>query len=122
MEGGGKKRISDTRGKRIRREITKDLAAYDLAEWQKACKGFGPIHNDHETRREYYETNRFRLEAAREIVDFVGVWEEHLKSDFESEPRTDIRKRIIAAIRAAQRKKKMELGLLNAVKLSGFKT
>lgn len=108
----------------LNKMIKPDLDVYDLEEWQKACKSFGPIHYEFETRRGYFESNKFRLDAAREIVEFVESWTENLRQieNFEVYTLAAIRSAIIDAVRHAQEKKGMELGKLNKVKFSGFRT
>ncbi len=108
----------------IKRTISPDLEVHDLEEWQRACKAFGPIHYATETRMGYFANNKFRLDAAREIVEFVESWTENLrqKDAFEVYTLSAIRSAIIEVVREAQEKKGMELGKLNVVKLAGFRT
>jgi len=109
---------------KINKMISPDLEVYDLEDWQKACKAFGPIHYATETRMGYFASNKFRLDAAREIVEFVESWTENLRQrdTFENYTLFAIRAAIIEVVRTAQEKKGMELGKLNAVKLAGFRT
>ncbi|MDF1537693.1 MAG: hypothetical protein P1Q69_02180 [Candidatus Thorarchaeota archaeon] len=109
---------------KISKLIGPDLEVYDLEQWQRACKAFGPIHYATETRMGYFASNKFRLDAAREMVEFVESWTENLrqKDAFEVYTLSAIRAAIIDVVRAAQEKKGMELGKLNAVKLAGFRT
>lgn len=66
----------------------------------------------------------YRLESAREIVDFVDRWTNHFRNNevFEIYTVASIRERVILVIRRAQQKIKSEKGILNSVKLNGFKT
>ncbi len=116
--------LSDDDANRIRDEIEEDLSVYDLNEWQKACKSFAPVHYESETRREWYDKNKFRLESAKEITEFVEVWVKSYRQndDFEDYTVSAIREAVIEAIRYHQVKEGAELGLLNPVKLNGFKT
>lgn len=104
--------------------VVQDLTVYDLGEWQKACRSFGPVHYVSETRKQWFAKNSFRLEAARDISEFVETWVKNLREDerFEEYTVTAIREGIIRAVREQQEKEGAELGLLNSVKLNGFKT
>jgi hypothetical protein len=88
------------------------------------CKGFGPIHYNAQTRRQWFASNRFRLDAAREIAEFVDSWTRKLKQDgsFTDCSMTSIRSIIILAIRSGQEELRMDIGKLNSAKLSGFRT
>jgi len=122
----GKKegKLSDSHFKEITELIQVDLEVYDLLVWQKACKSFGPIHYDSETRKQWFQNNQFRLEAAREITEFVESWIKGLreKKQFNEYTIETIRTGIIQAVRMQQKEAGAELGLLNPVKLNGFKT
>jgi hypothetical protein len=105
-------------------EVTPDLEVYDLFEWQKACRGFGPVHLEQQTRKEWFVSCKRRLPAAREIVEFIRSWKKNYQKD---EKFIDVRvsaivKGLIEAVRKLQKKKGMNLGLLNVVKLAGFRT
>jgi hypothetical protein len=108
----------------IQREITQDIQGLDLVSWQTACRAFAPIHSDKFTRKEWFENNRYRLGAAREIVDFVDRWAKELRQStrLETVSMGAIRRGIIDAVRAEQETHDMRLGKLNVVKLSGFRT
>lgn len=109
---------------RIRQDVTEDLVGYDLEEWQKACKSFAPLHAEKETRRVWFKANRFRLDVAREIVEFVETLVTIYRGDkfFEGVRVSDLRRAIVDVIRHVKEGKGIELGKLNVVKLSGFKT
>ena len=116
--------LSKKQHKIILEEITLDLDVYDLVEWQKACRGFGPVHLDHQSRKEWFESSKWRVPAAKEIVDFIESWKIKFQKDenFSNTLASAIVKGLIDAVRNMQKKKGMQLGLLNVVKLAGFKT
>jgi hypothetical protein len=105
-------------------EVTQDLEVYDLVEWQKACRGFGPVHLEQQTRKEWFDSSKRRLPAAKEIVGFIESWKSKYKNDerFNGVQVSAIVKGLIEAVRKSQKKKGMQLGLLNVVKLAGFRT
>ena len=108
----------------VREIVTSDLDVYDLASWQAACKGFGPIHYDSQTRKQWFRKNNWRINAAREIVDTVDDWTTLAleKDELSNASRSGILKTIIRIIREAQENLGMNLGKLNVVKLAGFRT
>ncbi|MGY5853290.1 MAG: hypothetical protein RTU92_06980 [Candidatus Thorarchaeota archaeon] len=108
----------------IQREVAPEIQGLDLVSWQTACRAFAPIHSDQFTRKEWFENNRFRLGAAREVVDFVDRWAKELRKSarLETVSMGAIRIGIIEAVRAEQETQDMRLGKLNVVKLSGFRT
>ncbi len=95
-----------------------------MHKWKLACKGFAPIHYVSSTRKSWLEKNRYRIEAAREIVDFVGKWVIHFRKrkNYENYTVATLRQEVILVIRKAQQKIRTEKGILNSVKLNGFKT
>jgi coenzyme F420-reducing hydrogenase alpha subunit len=119
-----KYKLSRQRAKSVREVVSEDLETYDMHKWKLACKGFGPIHYVSNTRKMWLEKNRYRIEGAREIVDFVGNWVTHFRNrdEFENYTVAAVRQEIILVIRKAQQKIKNEKGILNGVKLNGFKT
>ncbi len=119
-----KGQLSSIDFKRVVDLVAKDLIVYDLSEWQKACKAFGPVHYESETRKEWFAKNRFRLDAAKEITEFVESWVKNLRGNgtYEEYTITAIREGIIEAVRKQQEMGGASLGLLNPVKLNGFKT
>ncbi|MHA1577810.1 MAG: hypothetical protein ACTSU3_10655, partial [Candidatus Thorarchaeota archaeon] len=108
----------------IWKKVRKDLEVYDLDDWQKACVSFAPIHYDSQTRKSWFASNKYRIAAAREIVDFVDTWLKNLRNDerFDIFTMIAIKDGLIAAVRQAQEAKDIQLGRLNTVKFSGFKT
>lgn len=108
----------------IWKNVRTDLEVYDLDVWQKACVSFAPIHYETQTRKSWFASNKHRLAGAREIVDFIDSWMKNLRNDerFDSFTMAAIKEGLIAAVRQAQEAKDIQLGRLNAVKLSGFKT
>lgn len=108
----------------VRDTVSEDLEHYDMRKWKLACRGFGPIHYVSSTRRMWLEKNRYRIEGAREIVGFLKKWMNHFRSlkDFENYTVATIQQEIILVVRKAQQKIKNEKGILNSVKLNGFKT
>lgn len=123
---GAKKRAALTKKQRdaLLEEVTQDLEVYDLVEWQKACRGFGPVHLEQQTRKEWFESCKRRLPAGREIVEFIESWKTKYQKDekFSDVKVSAIVKGLIDAVRKLQKKKGMQLGLLNVVKLAGFRT
>ena len=95
-----------------------------MHKWKLACKGFAPIHYVSSTRKLWLEKNRYRIEAAREIVDFVGKWVTYFRKrmNYENYTVATLRQEVILVIRKAQQKIRNEKGILNSVKLNGFKT
>ncbi|MFW9833528.1 MAG: hypothetical protein ACFFEK_06010 [Candidatus Thorarchaeota archaeon] len=119
-----KSKLSRRLSKLVHQQISEDLETYDMLKWKLACKGFGPIHYTSNTRSMWLEKNRYRIEGAREIVDFMKKWVNHFRNDeeFENYTVTAVREEVILAIRKKQRRIKTEIGILNSVKLNGFKT
>lgn len=119
-----KSKLSRNLSKIVREAVSMDLETYDMHMWKQACKGFGPIHYVSSTRRMWLEKNRYRIEGAREIVDFVDKWVTHFRNSkkFENYNVAAVRQEVIIVIRKAQQKIRNEMGILNSVKLNGFKT
>jgi hypothetical protein len=119
-----KSKLSRLLAKSVREIVSEDLEHYDMYRWKLACKGFGPIHYVSSTRKMWLEKNRYRIEGAREIVDFVGKWATYFRNSekFENYTVAAMRQEIILVVRKAQQKIKNEKGILNSVKLNGFKT
>ena len=119
-----KKRFTTPDFEKIQKMISPDLQVYEFKEWQKACKAFGPVHYNKETRKEWFDKNKSGLDAAREIVEFIDSWTENLRKncDFVIYTSSAIKDGIILVIRKQQERRGMELGKVNAVKLAGFKT
>jgi hypothetical protein len=108
----------------VRDAVIEDLRIYDMHKWKYACKGFGPIHYETSTRKQWLKKNRYRIEGAREMVDFVGKWVTHFRNmeEFENYTVASIGQEVILVVRKAHQKIKGEIGILNSVKLNGFKT
>ncbi len=119
-----KLKLSRKLSKIVRESVSEDLEIYDMHKWKLACKGFGPIHYVKSTRKLWLEKNRYRIEGAREIVDFMGKWVTHFRNSekFESYTVATMRQEVILVIRKAHQRIKNEKGILNSVKLNGFKT
>ncbi|MHA1907886.1 MAG: hypothetical protein ACW98Y_11370 [Candidatus Thorarchaeota archaeon] len=119
-----KKRLNAPDFEKLKNEIAPDLQVVDFKEWQTACKAFGPVHYNTETRIEWFEKNRSRLDAAKEMVDFLDTRTETLSKDddFSGYTTSAIRDGIVLVIRNQQERRRMKLGKLNAVKLAGFRT
>ena len=119
-----KAKLSRNLSKIVREAVSKDLETYNMHTWKQACKGFGPIHYVSSTRRMWLEKNRYRIQGAREIVDFVDKWVTHFRNreKFEGYTVAAVRQEVIIVIRKAQQKIRNEMGILNSVKLNGFKT
>ena len=119
-----KTKLSRKLSKIVREFVSEDLETYDMHKWKLACKGFGPIHYVSSTRKQWLEKNRYRIEGAREIVDFLGKWVTHFRNSeqFENYTVATMRQEVILVVRKAQQKIKNEIGILNSVKLNGFKT
>lgn len=119
-----KSRLSKRLVKIVLEAVSKDLQVYDIHEWKQACKSFAPISYAVSTRKQWLKNNRYRLEAAREIVGFVDSWVTHFRNreDFEGYTVAAMKDEVILVIRKAQQKIKLEKGILNSVKLNGFKT
>ncbi|MHA2423649.1 MAG: hypothetical protein ACXAEF_02610 [Candidatus Thorarchaeota archaeon] len=119
-----KKQLNAPDSEKLKTAISPDLQVYDFEEWQKACKAFGPIHYNTETRMEWFDKNKSRLNGAKEIVDFIDTWTEKLgkNGDFSGYTASAIRDGIVQVIRNQQERRRMKLGKINAVKLAGFRT
>jgi hypothetical protein len=119
-----KSKLSRRLSKIVHEAVSEELGTYDMHKWKLACKGFGPIHYVSSTRKMWLEKNRYRIEGAREIVDFVGRWVTYYRDTekFENYTVAAIRQEIILVVRKAQQQVKNEKGILNSVKLNGFKT
>ncbi|MFX1578764.1 MAG: hypothetical protein ACFFBJ_03895 [Promethearchaeota archaeon] len=119
-----KSKLSRKLSKVVNQTISEDLETYDMLKWKLACKGFGPIHYISNTRRMWLEKNRHRIEGAREIVDFMEKWVSHFRNveEFENYTVAAVREEVILVIRKKQQRIKTEKGILNSVKLNGFKT
>jgi hypothetical protein len=104
--------------------ISRDLEVYDIASWKEACRSFAPVKYSDYTRKKWFKENRFRLAAAREIVDFIDSWLKNLRKEPELEAFavSALRNCLITGIRDVQRKTNEKKGILNGFKLSGFKT
>ena len=119
-----KTKLSRRLSKLVREAVSEELESYDMHKWKLACKGFGPIHYVSSTRKMWLEKNRYRIEGAREMVDFVGRWMTHFHEmeKFENYTVAAISQEVILVVRKAQQRIKNEIGILNGVKLNGFKT
>lgn len=132
-ENGGGSELSGSRKKtvlsaalcrRVIKESSKDLDVYDIDEWKKACKSFAPIKYSDYTRKTWLKANAFRLTAAREIVDFMDGWMMNLRQRLKFDDFTviAIQDCLIEGIRLAMKEQSNQKGILNSVKLSGFRT
>ena len=119
-----KSKLSRRLSKIVHEAVSEDLGTYDMHKWKLACKGFGPIHYVSSTRKMWLKKNRYRIEGAREMVDFVGRWVAHFRDTekFENYTVAAISQEVILIVRKAQQQIKNEKGILNSVKLNGFKT
>jgi hypothetical protein len=119
-----KSKLSRKLSKIVRDAVSEDLETYDMHKWKAACKGFGPIHYVNSTRRMWLDKNQYRIEGAREIVEFMDKWTTHFRNrdEFENYNVAAIRQEVILVIRKAHQRIKDEKGILNSVKLNGFKT
>lgn len=119
-----KSKLSRKLSKIVQETVAEDLETYDMHKWKLACKGFGPIHYVSSTRKMWLEKNRYRIEGAREIVEFLDKWMTHFRNSekLENFIVAAIRQEVILVIRKAHKKIKNEKGILNSVKLNGFKT
>ena len=119
-----KSEISRHHSRVIRDLLSSELMTYDLSEWKLSCRGFGPIHYKSSTRKMWLERNQYRLAGAREIVEFVGRWVTHFRNNgrFDDYTVVLLRQEVIRVIRHAMQNISDEIGILNSVKLSGFKT
>jgi coenzyme F420-reducing hydrogenase alpha subunit len=119
-----KSMLSKKLSKIVHDAVSEDLRGYDMHKWKLACKGFGPIHYATSTRKQWLKKNRYRIEGAREMVEFVNKWVSQFRNreEFEKYTVASIGQEVILVIRRAQQKIKNEKGILNSVKLSGFKT
>jgi len=108
----------------VHETVSGGLNTYDMHEWKVACKGFAPVHYVNSTRKQWFKTNQYRIKGAREIVEFVGKWVTYFRSisGFEEYTVAALQEEVILVIRKAQKLIKTEKGILNSVKLSGFKT
>jgi D-tyrosyl-tRNA(Tyr) deacylase len=119
-----KSKLTRKLSKIVREAVSEDLEIYDMHKWKLACKGFGPIHYVSSTRKMWLEKNHYRIAGAKEIVDFVGKWVTHFRNmeEFQRYTVVAMKQEVILIIRKAQLKIKNEKGILNSVKLNGFKT
>lgn len=119
-----KSKLSRKLSKILHDAVSEDLEIYDLHEWKKACRSFAPISYAVHTRKQWLKTNRYRIVAAREIIEFVDSWVTHFRNreDFEEYTMAALQHEVIQVIRRAQQKTTSEKGILNSVKLSGFKS
>ena len=119
-----KSEISRHHSRIIRDLLSSELMTYDISKWKLACRGFGPIHYVRSTRKMWLEKNQYRLEGAREIVEFVDRWVNHFRDNgrFDAYTVTLLRQEVIRVIRRAMVNIRDEKGILNSVKLSGFRT
>ena len=110
--------------RRVIQDASKDLEVYDVSKWKSACKSFAPIKYSDWTRKSWLKANNFRLDSAREIVDFMDAWMSNLraKKKFDNYTVSAIRDCLIRGIRVVMRKQNDEMGILNSVKLAGFRT
>ncbi|NHJ12139.1 MAG: hypothetical protein EAX95_00600 [Candidatus Thorarchaeota archaeon] len=116
--------LSTSLCREIIERISRNLEVYDVASWKEACRSFAPVKYSEYTRKKWFKENGFRLAAAREIVDFIDSWLESLRKEPELETYavSALRDCLITGIRDVQRKTNEKKGILNGVKLSGFKT
>ncbi len=119
-----KSKLGRKLSKIVRETVSEDLEVYDIYKWKLACKGFGPIHYQASTRKQWLKKNRYRIEGAREMVDFVDKWTAHFRhsDEFKEYTVASIRQEVILVVRKFQQKIKTGKGILNSVKLNGFKT
>lgn len=119
-----KSKLSRNLSKIVREAVSKDLETYDMHLWKQACKGFGPIHYVSSTRRMWLKKNQYRVAGARQIVDFVDKWVAHFRKNekFVNYTVAAVKQEVIIVVRKAQQKIRTEMGILNSVKLNGFKT
>ncbi len=119
-----KSELSRKLSKTLHDAVSEDLEVYDIHEWKKACRSFAPISYAVHTRKQWLKTNRYRIEAAREIVEFVDSWVTHFRNreDFKGYTVAALQEEVIQVIRKAQQKIASEKGVLNSVKLNGFKS
>ena len=119
-----KSKLSRGLSKIVREAVSEELETYDMHRWKMSCKGFAPVHYVSSTRRQWLEKNHYRIEGAREIVDFLDKWVTHFRNldKFQKYTVAAVRHEVILVIRKAQMQIKNEKGILNGVKLSGFKT
>jgi hypothetical protein len=119
-----KSEISKHHSKIIHDILYNELMTYDLPKWKQSCRGFGPIHYVSNTRKMWLEKNQYRLEGAREIVEFVDRWVTHFRDNgrFDKYTIALLKQEVIRVVRRAMQSIEDEIGILNAVKLSGFKT
>ena len=75
-----KSKLSRKLSKIVRDAVSENLETYDMHKWKAVCKGFGPIHYVSSTRRMWLEKNQYRVEGAREIVEFMDKWMTHFRN------------------------------------------
>lgn len=119
-----KSKLGRNHSKFVRETISKELSIYDMHKWKLACKGFGPIHYVSKTRKQWLKENQYRIEGAREIVEFVDKWVGHFRGleKYEIYTVAALKQEVILVIRKTMQRVKNEKGILNSVKLNGFKT
>ncbi|MFW9807557.1 MAG: hypothetical protein ACFFFK_12585 [Candidatus Thorarchaeota archaeon] len=119
-----KSKLGRNHSKLVRETISEELCTYDMHKWKIACKGFGPIHYVTKTRKQWLKENQYRVDGAREIVSFVGKWIGYFREleKFDNYTVAALKQEVILVIRKAMQKIKNEKGILNSVKLNGFKT
>jgi len=119
-----REKVKDSEYEYIREKIESNLDDYDLEKWQEASQSFGPLNYNRTTRKMWYEKNEDKLEAAREIVDFVEGWTDKLRADetLEQLRKGAIRESVVDVVRNAQEEMGISKNRLNVVKSAAFKT
>jgi hypothetical protein len=119
-----KDELSKSQRHLIATKVFSALKIHDLKEWHRVCKSFAPPHYATTTRKKWAKDNQWRLEIAREIVDFIDSWTETFRNHekFADVKKSIIRKEIIESVRREQAKQTSLKSNVNEVKLSGFRS
>lgn len=128
MRGGvvsvKKKKLSKGQIKYIEEFVTKKLESRSLKSWQQACESLAPPNYDNTTRSAWFEENKYRATAGREIVEFVEEACKALQRTamLSNVLVSEIRSGIVKGIRKAESAQSITKYLLNDVKLAALRT
>ena len=120
-----KKRPATPKEQKIIRDTVKDeIGSKNLSTWQKACKSFAFLNYQEETRKEWFDKHKSRVNAGREIISFIDKTSGKLRKDerLAEVLMSNIRDEVINGIRDVQRAQGLETHRVNSAKVAAFKT